>query len=403
MLRANNIPLSTLAILMIVSTLIAAPFDNRHLTLLPTYFTYTEEEVAPLYTFDSSKEMNKDELAQWDKTVFELISKEKQEENSSRIYAYLYSAQRDAAYLSYNIKQRFEGSLNPVSRKVLTEFFPNFTEQQKERQDAEDAYSDLLADIVLTKVKARIAEDRRSIKPYEQKKGPQYWVGEKPFYGLSTGSWKPWFLSSGNQFRVFFPPPYESPEWQEQIKLVKKACENITENQKKTIFYWAGIGPGESSQNQNGDWRKIANDYMWSHDAPLRTMLLVRSILAMGVADAGIAVFDSKYTYWTKRPSMRDSTIKIHLPNPNHPSYPAGHSTVSNTAATILSYFFPQERSKWEQLAREAGVSRIWCGIHFPLDIEAGKTLGKNVGRYVVEATEKNGNSEKKTAVSANL
>lgn len=384
MIKLKNISL-ILAVVFIVSTLIATPLEIGHRTLLPTYFNYTEDEVAPLYRFDSSKEMNREELAQWDKIAYHLIFQQEQEENSSRIYAYLYTAQRDAAYLSYNIKQKFEGSLGPISQKVLAEFFP----QLRTQDQAGDTYSNLLADIVIAKVKARMHEDQRSTRLYPQKQGESYWVGDKqPFYGQSTGSWKTWFLASGDQFRLPPPPPYDSPEWKKQLEIVREACEHATNAQKQTILYWAGIGPGEISQNQGqtGDWRKIANDYMWNQSVPLAKLLLVRSTLAMGLADTSIAVFDSKYTYWVKRPSMRDSRIKPYLPLPNHPSYPSGHSTISNAAATILTYFFPEHERQWEQLAHDAGLSRIWCGIHFPLDHQAGAALGKEVGQTVIEA-----------------
>ncbi|MGH2374189.1 MAG: phosphatase PAP2 family protein, partial [bacterium] len=105
---------------------------------------------------------------------------------------------------------------------------------------------------------------------------------------------------------------------------------------------------------------------------------------AMTIADAVIAVFDSKYTYWVKRPFMMDRSIRTVMPTPNHPSYPAGHSTLSAAAATILSHYFPEATDTWQALAREAGLSRVWGGIHFPMDNEQGLILGDRVAREAI-------------------
>lgn len=377
-LNMNYLKNGTLVALLVISTLLMAMSDMRQHLILPTYFDY-QEEVTPLYHFNSSKEMSKDELSEWDRIAYHLISTQDQQDNASLIYAYLYTAQRDAAYLSFSIKQRLEGSFNPISRKVLAVFFPHVSELQKDQD--EDMYSNLLADIVMANVTDRIAKDSKQRRSYKKKLGAHDWQGEEPFIGLTTGSWKTWFINSGSQFRAPLPPPYNSVEWQHQLSLVKEACKKLTSYQEKAVLFWGGKG----AESQSGDWRKIANDYMWNHHISLPMTLLVRSTLAMGIADASIAVFDSKYTYWIKRPSMLDKTVKMHLPLPNHPSYPSGHSTISSTAQTILSYFFPQTYSFWDHLAQEAGISRIWCGIHFPLDNEVGLALGKKIGQVAIQ------------------
>lgn len=392
MQSAKNIPLAVLMIVMIVSTLIAAtPFNRQPAALLPTYFNYSEEEVSSLYRFDSSKEMNEQELKAWDTMLTHLIDDSSEDLDVARIYAYLYTAQRDAGYLSYNVKQRFEGSLSPISRKVLSLFFPNAPELHGNQQEPEDAYSNLLSDVIMAKVKARWQADQQGIKPYPAKQGDQYWKSneDEAMFGRSFGSWKTWFLSSSSQLRPPPPPPYDSPIWKEQILEVKKACAQLTANQKEAIMYWAGLKMDGDKAVQNGDWRQIVNLYLWDHHIPFKTVLLVRSTLAMTLADSMAAAFDAKYTYWVKRPSMLDNNIKIHLPNPNHPSYPSGHSTIGGAASTLLSYFFPQDEQMWRRLAQESGMSRIWCGIHYPIDHQAGLQLGKRVAEVAIESVER--------------
>jgi hypothetical protein len=42
-------------------------------------------------------------------------------------------------------------------------------------------------------------------------------------------------------------------------------------------------------------------------------------------------------------------------------------------------------------LAQEFGDSRIWAGIHFRSDIEAGYAIGRNVGQKVIERAKADG------------
>ncbi len=285
--------------------------------------------------------------------------------------------------MSYRLKKRLEGSFDPISRKTLALFFPFLQPGQEQNEAEKDIYSETLADIVIAKIKARLQEDLRNSRPYPIKKGERYWAGKEPFWGLEIGSWKPWILLAGDQFRLAAPPD-DNLFWQDQVQAVKLACDTAGEDKKRLVYFWAGIS--RKGASQSGDWLKIANDYMWNQHIPLAQMLLVRATLAMGIEDATIAAFDSKYTYWVKRPSMLDNQLKTFIAVPNHPSYPSGHSTIASTSRVILAYFFPQAQSLWSDLAHEAGWSRIWCGLHFPIDDQVGKALGEKIGQAAIQA-----------------
>jgi hypothetical protein len=346
-----------------------------------TYFQYSQAEIAPLYQLTTSKEITREELKNWDQIAAELIDQNDQEENSTRIFAYLYVAQEDAACLSMQIKKNLAGSIAPLSSQLLKLFFPQATLPP----DSSDIYSNFLSNLILSKIHARLVKDLQQTHPYKQKKGEEYWVGKEPFYGQAIGSWKPWIIQSSSQFRAPLPPPQASPEWEEQLRLVKDFCDHASEKEKKSVYNWAGIGMTDGVPNNNGDWREIVNQYLWEQQVPLEKAMLVRAAVAVGRADAAIACFDSKYTYWVKRPDMMDKSLKPMIPVPNHPSYPSGHSTISTTIATILSFFFPDQEQHWNQLAKEAGLSRICAGLHFPLDHEKGQEMGHKIGEQLVE------------------
>jgi membrane-associated phospholipid phosphatase len=69
-----------------------------------------------------------------------------------------------------------------------------------------------------------------------------------------------------------------------------------------------------------------------------------------------------------------------HLVTPAHPSYPSGHACTSGAAAEVLAASFPGETAQLQAMAKEAGMSRLYGGIHFTSDIESGLELGRKIG-----------------------
>jgi general stress protein YciG len=101
--------------------------------------------------------------------------------------------------------------------------------------------------------------------------------------------------------------------------------------------------------------------------------------------DAGIACWDAKYTFWYIRPPQLDAELKTVFAPPNHPSYPAAHGCFSTAAATVLAGAFPNDRDRLRAIGKEAAEARIWAGIHYRFDIEAGQEIGRKVGERALE------------------
>jgi len=106
--------------------------------------------------------------------------------------------------------------------------------------------------------------------------------------------------------------------------------------------------------------------------------------------DAAISCWDAKLTYWLIRPWNADTRIvplaSMGTPPPNHPSYPSGHSCVSSSGAEVLATFFPENRTELEAMVTEAGLSRMYGGIHYRFDIVAGQHLGRSVAAFTIAA-----------------
>lgn len=74
---------------------------------------------------------------------------------------------------------------------------------------------------------------------------------------------------------------------------------------------------------------------------------------------------------------------------PRHPSYPSGHSTYAAAASELLSWFFPDYREEFNRLADNAGMARMWAGIHYRSDHVQGQRLGRTVACLVIAQLER--------------
>jgi len=67
-------------------------------------------------------------------------------------------------------------------------------------------------------------------------------------------------------------------------------------------------------------------------------------------------------------------------------SFPSGHAATSFAGATMLSLFFPRLAPVLYGLAVAIAFSRVYVGVHYPLDVIAGAALGTAVGYGVFRA-----------------
>jgi membrane-associated phospholipid phosphatase len=74
-----------------------------------------------------------------------------------------------------------------------------------------------------------------------------------------------------------------------------------------------------------------------------------------------------------------DPQISLAIGLPNHPSYPSNHGCLSGTATEVLARFFPSDASALRAQAAEAAVSRVYAGLHYRFDGEAGLAIGRQV------------------------
>lgn len=179
---------------------------------------------------------------------------------------------------------------------------------------------------------------------------------------------------------------------------------SLTPEQKAIALYWAD-NPGESG-TPVGHWLAIAAQMVSERHLSAEDAARLMLMNAVAQADAFTAAWGYKYRYNLLRPRtyirrVIDPTYEPFIPTPPFPEHPAGHSTQSSAAAVVMtallgSVAFDDSSGLWighdvrrfpsfDAAADEAGMSRIYAGIHYPSGNEAGKLLGRCVGAQVVQ------------------
>jgi membrane-associated phospholipid phosphatase len=209
-----------------------------------------------------------------------------------------------------------------------------------------------------------------------------------------AGSWRTWVMTSGREFR---PPPfpaYGTAAYRAQAQAVADAKLHLTPAQRKAALFWAG---GQGTALPPGIWNQVVLGYLRREPQSIPRQARVLALLNVAQADAGVASWDAKFTYWVTRPenAIRDLGIdrrwKPLLKTPFFPAYISGHATYSGAAGEVMSYLFPKDAKIFEAKATEAADSRVWGGIHYPLDGTQGLRVGRRIGALVVNRARTDG------------
>jgi membrane-associated phospholipid phosphatase len=224
----------------------------------------------------------------------------------------------------------------------------------------------------------------------------------------------PFAMTAGNQFRPAGPPALTSQAYADAVNEVEAigsaTSTTRTADQTQIANFWAD---GGGTMTPPGHWNQIAQDVSLQRGLSLAQNAQLFFALNIAEADAGIAAWDAKYAYNFWRPvtaiqnagqdgnaaTTADPTWTSMLTTPNFPSYMSGHSTFSGAASTVLAGFFgaqlgftdhgdptqPYTRSfaSFTAAADEAGLSRIYGGIHYSFDNVDGLATGRALGNYV--------------------
>jgi len=225
----------------------------------------------------------------------------------------------------------------------------------------------------------------------------------------------PWAISSGSAYRdPVGPPLLTSVAYATAFNEVKDlgAINSLTRTTDQTNIakFWAD---GAGTATPPGHWNLIASGISQTEGLGVEENARLFAQLNIAMADAAIICWDQKYATEFWRPvtaireadtdgnpnTIQDSSWTPLLATPPFPSYTSGHSTFSGAASTILEKWFganyafstsaegfvvPNRNfTSFADAADEAGLSRIYGGIHYSFDNDNGLSAGRALGAYV--------------------
>jgi len=289
-----------------------------------------------------------------------------------------------------------------AASEVLSYLFPEraqfFRDQAAEavrsREVAGVNYpSDIEAGLTLGKKVAALAIERGKSDGTDAKwagsvpDGPGKWTGTNPILPMA-GTWKPWVLSSQNEFRPGPPLAYDSPQKKAELDEIKNFQRTpITIN--AAAFWEHAAGGLRAHQYWNDQLSKKSLEYRLDASPPRAARAFALPYVT--ALDAGIACWDAKYAYWAIRPVQLDPEVKPIVTTPNHPSYPSAHACLSIAVAKTMGYLFPRDAEMFAAIGEEAAESRIWAGIHYRSDIDSGRTLAVAVADKIIARAKQDG------------
>lgn len=166
--------------------------------------------------------------------------------------------------------------------------------------------------------------------------------------------------------------------WNQELKLVQCILRNLTPHQIEIAKFW---GTGVPTKQ----WTPIMDRLIDTYGVkPIRAGRILAAVMA-GINDVSVITWFLKFRWLVARPDQLDQHLVTILCTPRHPTYPAGHATLSGVAAAILTYFFPGETHRLEEMAIEDAESRLFAGVHFLPDLNEGLRLGYQIGGIIVD------------------
>jgi PAP2 superfamily len=312
---------------------------------------------------------------------------------AARALALVSVAMRDAARAPRRIRA---AAVAGAATTVLGSLFPDraaYYEELAEREDSEVGLA--VGRLAGARVVARGRRDGSdAVWQGTVSVGPGLWVATPPAFlpplEPLAGAWRTWNIPSGSRFRPGPPPTFGGRRYARELREVYDVSRALTDEQKRIADFWSD-GPG--TVTPPGHWNLIALELIRAQRLSSRAAARVLAALNTAQADAFIACWDAKFTYWSERPvtAIRrelDPSWLSYITTPPFPAYVSGHATTSGAASEVLAAYFPGKARRLRAWAEEAAVSRLYGGIHFRSDNEAGLALGRRTARAALEKEE---------------
>lgn len=223
---------------------------------------------------------------------------------------------------------------------------------------------------------------------------------------VEAGAWKTILLPTASDIPVAAPGATTTPDYIAQLSEIKSFQRNISDEEKKSVEYWAAGGVLR--------WNEIMRELVSKHNLPpyqnedrtypfpnannplayplfpfANPPYAARAYAYFSAAqyDALVAAWYYKKQYNRAAPYKVDSTIKALVTKSDLPSYPSEDAVLAGVAIEMMKLLFPGDQDYVALKAEEHKRARIISGANVRSDIDAGEALGRLVAqRFVARA-----------------
>ena len=255
---------------------------------------------------------------------------------------------------------------------------------------------------------------------YAPRDDPSAWVPTSPIAQQQAPLLPGWqdnrtfATPNGQECPVPPHPAYsEDPasDFYKEAKEVYDAVNHLTPDQRAIARFWSD--DPMLSPTPPGHWLSIVMQIHDGADAGIEERVEALALLGVTLADAFIGCWDAKFEYDLVRPITYirrhiDPRWEALLITPPFPEFPSGHSTQSGAAEVVLEKLFgkdfaftdrtheadgliPRDYTGFHHAAEEAGISRLYGGIHYRAAIELGLEQGRCIGAHAAALKTRSG------------
>ena len=263
----------------------------------------------------------------------------------------------------------------------------------------------------------------RTAEKYNIKQEEGRWVPTPPAYAQALEPhWREirsMVMDSATQFIPPPPPVFDMTDkeskFYKEVMAVKNAGDSLTEEQKHIADFWDDLGNRTIVEGHvmftakkfspPGHWMNIVGIASQKANVDFSNTVYAYAKTAIAIFDAFIQCWDEKFRSNVVRPETViskyiDQEWRPYLQTPPFPEYTCGHSTVSSSAAEVLTDVFSnnfvytdsselefgiKNRSftSFRQAAIENNWARFYGGIHYHNSCIVSTEYGKKVGELV--------------------
>jgi hypothetical protein len=250
---------------------------------------------------------------------------------------------------------------------------------------------------------------------------PGMWVwAPPPSLQIAQTPWlatmQPFMLESTSQFRAPPPPALTSTTYTADFNEIKDygSLTSLLRTPAETAiaYFW--------NANAINQVNQTLQNVATQHNMDLLDTVRLLAAGNMVSTDAGMACFDSKYTYrfWRPITAIRNANLDGNpattadpnwtplLATPNHPEYPSQHGCVTSALAQVLANAVgtttinatipgatgggttlttSQTFTTVGDLLTQLVNARVWIGFHFRHSVLAGENLGTSVANWELQ------------------